>query len=154
MIFCRFPFFLLLAGLFFVSGCSTFDSRSREKQAVFQSLDAATQERLKAKQAAIGDTEDMVYIALGEPHHKQELTTEAGSSVVWIYITSWQEFQGMAFVGYRRDWVPDGHGGQRVIYTPDERPVYAERSEELCRITFTDGKVTLIEQAQPGVAGK
>ncbi len=149
MIFHRLSFFLFLTALFFTAGCNTLDSRIREKQTAFQSLDASAQERLRAGRVSIGDTEDMVYIALGKPSSKQELTSESGNSIVWIYTSSWQEFRGMAFVGYDRELVPDGKGGTRTVYLTEERPVYVQHTEERCRITFVDGKVTQIEQAHP-----
>lgn len=149
MFFRLFSCLALLTCLFGASGCSTFNSRSREKQAVFQSLDAATQTRLQEKKIEIGDTEDMVYIALGQPNEKQTVSDEAGDRAVWIYTASWQEFQGMAFTGYRREIVPDGKGGYRTVYLTEERPVYAEKTEDRFRIEFTSGKVSVIEAVLP-----
>ncbi|AHF93846.1 hypothetical protein OpiT1DRAFT_05543 [Opitutaceae bacterium TAV1] len=150
MKFYPFSFLALLAALFFVSGCNTFESRSREKAQVFENLDPSTQERLKEKHINVGDTEDMVYIALGDPSEKQEsLTADTGRKTMWIYNSYWQEYRGTVFVGYRREVIPDGRGGYRVLFTPVERPVYEQRMEERFRVTFVDGKVTVIEQVKP-----
>jgi hypothetical protein len=55
----------------------------------------------------VGDTQDMVYVALGVPDEKRDRISEEGSETTWIYPTSWQEDQGRALVGYRRHVVFD-----------------------------------------------
>lgn len=146
------PFVLLLglAALFAFAGCSTFRSRAKEKAAVFAALDAATQARLEARDIRIGDTPDMVYIALGKPREKKEKLTSEGASGVWIYTARWDEYQGTRLVGYRSVSVYDpATKGYRVSYVPDYQPVYATREEDRLRVTFSGGVVSVIEQAQP-----
>lgn len=144
----RLCFLTCLAGLL-LSACSTFDSRSREKSAVFATLDATTRARLEARQIHVGDTMDMVYIALGKPTEKKESITAAGASGTWIYTAYWQEYQGTRLVGYRRDAIYNpATKGYQVVYTPDYQPVYAARAEDRFRVTFQDGRVTVVEQAQ------
>ena len=144
---------LLLAALFALAGlsaCSSFQSRAREKASVFASLDAATQARLEAREIHVGDTMDMVYIALGKPSEKTEQTTAAGRSGLWTYSAYWQEYQGTRLVGYRRDVTYNpSTKSYSVAYAPDYQPVYTPRVEDRIRITFVGGRVTVVEQAQP-----
>lgn len=142
----------LLLGL--LAGCSTFDSRAKEKAAVFATLDEPTRARLEAREIHLGDSSDMVYIALGKPSEIQKTTDATGDSVTWIYHTYWQEYQGTRLVGQRREVVYNpATKTYHVIYTPDYQPVYVERAEERIRITYESDRVTSIEQTQaPGSA--
>jgi hypothetical protein len=136
--------------LLLASGCNTFKRRAEEKASVFSALDPATQARLEARQIEVGDTQDMVYIALGVPDEKREQNTPASRTATWIYSAYWQEYQGTRLVGFRRDVVYDpGSKSYRVYHTPDYQPIYAPRMEERVRITFQDGRVTVVEQASP-----
>lgn len=138
---------LVLLGL---SACSTFQRRAEEKSTVFRALDAATQARLEARQIEVGDTQDMVYIALGAPDEKREQLDAGGKTTTWIYSAYWQEYQGTRMVGYRRQVIYDpASKSYRVYHEPDFQPIYAPRMEDRVRITFQDGRVTVIEQAQP-----
>jgi hypothetical protein len=142
----------LLAVLAFalLSACSSFASRAKEKAAVFSALDPTTRTRLEAREIQVGDTADMVYIALGKPDEKQEKITAAGVSGVWVYSAYWEEYQGTRLVGYRRDVVYNaGTKSYQVFYTPDYQPVYAPRIEDRLRVTFEAGRVTVVEKAQP-----
>jgi hypothetical protein len=148
----RFLLLLLAAlpALLGLSACNSFQSRAKEKSAVFASLDAATQARLEAREIRVGDTMDMVYIALGKPSEKTERVTAAGRSGLWTYSAYWQEYQGTRLVGYRRDVVYNpSTKSYSVSYTPDYQPVYTPRVEDRIRITFEGGRVTVVEQAQP-----
>ena len=130
-----------------VTGCSTFESRSKQKAAVFNSLDTATQERLKTGDILVGDTTDEVYIALGKPDEQRNTTTAAGQTTRWIYNRYWQEYQGEAFVGSRPVYVKNPTtGAVTVYYEPVRQPVYANRSQERLRITFKDDRVTVVER--------
>lgn len=147
--------YLLRIGLGFAAltslvACSTFERRAKEKDSVFRALDSATQTRLEARQIEVGDTQDMVYIALGVPDEKREQVTETGRTSTWIYSAYWQEYQGTRLVGFRRVVIYDpGSKSYRVYHEPDYQPVYAPRMEDRVRITFQNGRVTVVEQAQP-----
>lgn len=141
---------LVAITLFGLSACNTFKRRAEEKASVFRALDAATQARLEAHQIEVGDSQDMVYIALGAPDEKREQLDAGGKTSTWIYSAYWQEYQGTRMVGYRRQVIYDpGSKSYRVYHEPDFQPVYAPRVEDRVRITFQDGRVTVIEQAQP-----
>ncbi len=132
-----------------LAGCSTFQRRADERADVFASLDPATQERLKERNLLLGDTEDMVYIALGVPDAKRDQLSAEGSHSVWIYNAYWQEYQGQQLVGYRRQVVRDKDTGRyRVYYEPAHVSVLVPREEERIRVTFENGRVAAIEQAQ------
>lgn len=134
-----------------LAGCSTFERRSKEKSYVFNALDPATQARLKERNIAVGDTMDMVYIALGVPDEKREKLERTGSETVWIYNAYWQEYQGEALLGYRRVVFFDRRSKTyRVFYEPVRESVYSQHEEERIRVVFKDGKVTVIEQAKGG----
>ncbi len=142
--------FLALIAVCLLSACSSFSSRAKEKAAVFSALDLATRTRLEAREILVGDTADMVYIALGKPDEKQEKITAAGVAGVWVYSAYWEEYQGTRLVGYRRDVAYNpGTKSYQVFYTPDYQPVYAPRIEDRLRVTFEAGRVTVVEKAQP-----
>ena len=132
-----------------LAGCSTVDSRIKEKSSTFQSLDAQAQEKLRQSIIESGNPPDMVYIALGKPDEMIERTTAAGKEEVWVYQTYTQEWAGQSHAYYAR----------RMRFEPRSRryymfwePVYAdyynEHVEDRLRVTFKDGKVTVIEQVK------
>jgi major membrane immunogen (membrane-anchored lipoprotein) len=130
-----------------MTGCSTVDSRIKEKSAAFETLDPQTQARLKQSVVRVGDSTDMVYIALGQPDRTRNRTTAKGQSLTWIYNTYTQEYEGTAFVGYRRHAFFDRRSDAWLIhYEPVRADLYSDRVEEYMRVTFEDGKVTAIEQ--------
>ena len=133
--------------LLMAAGCSTFESRAKQKAAVFGSLDAATQARLQSGEILVGDTLDEVYIALGQPDEKRAKVTASEKTTHWIYNRYWQEYQGEAFVGSRPVYVKNPTtGAVSVYYEPVRQPVYANRSQERLRITFKDDRVSVIER--------
>ena len=79
------------AAAFTLSGCSTFQSRAREKSATYESLTPQEQARLKQRQISVGDNQDMTYIALGNPDEKRQITTGDGTQQVWIYRSYWEQ---------------------------------------------------------------
>ncbi|HEX2854621.1 MAG TPA: hypothetical protein VHO24_15425 [Opitutaceae bacterium] len=148
----KIPSLIILAGLAataaLFSGCSTFSNRAEEKSTVFNSLDAETQARLKEGNILVGDSPDMVYIALGVPDSKRQKLTSDGRELIWVYKTYYQDYQGSQLIGYRRYFVPVGPNRYRVHYEPVRQDIYDERSEENMRITFMNGHVTTVEQVQ------
>ena len=69
---------ILLSSVLLLAGCSTVDARIKQRSSYFYSLDTKTQERLKKGEIHIGDTTDMVFIAVGHPDRVHEKTTSAG----------------------------------------------------------------------------
>ena len=137
----------LLAVLLGLTGCSTFEKRAEQKSEVYARLDAETQGKLKQGLVEIGYSPDMVYIALGTPDQRNETVTAKGRKEIWIYNSYYTEYRGTDHVGYRRyvDYNPITKK-YFVYYEPVRVDVYRDRIEERIRITFEDGKVTMIEQ--------
>jgi hypothetical protein len=141
--------FLLAASLGFLAGCQTVDSRIKEKPEVFAQLDAATQDKIKQGIIEIGYTVDMVYLALGAPDQKRETVTATGKSLVWIYNTYYDRYDGTAFAGYHRSVYYDPYlRAYRMYYRPVYADTYSQEKEERIRIVFQDGKATVIEQTK------
>jgi hypothetical protein len=138
---------LLASSLLVFTGCSTVNSRIKEKSAYFNTLDGQTQSRLKEGIVKIGDLSDMVYIALGRPDRVRERTSGAGQETTWIYNSYYQEYEGTTFVGYERHGFYDRRNRVwRSYYRPVHADVYHDHVEEYMRVVFRDGKVVSIEQ--------
>ena len=129
-----------------LTGCDTFKSRAREKSEVFNELPARTQQRLERGKISPGDTQDMVYIALGNPDEKREVTTGEGSNDTWIYRTYWEQYEGTAWVGWHRVIVATGRGGYAIYHEPITQDVYRTRVDEVIRVSFNRGAVASVEQ--------
>jgi hypothetical protein len=143
------PLILLTTALFGLAGCNTFDRRAEKKADVFASLSPETKSRLEKKDIRLGDTFDMVYIALGNPDEQQQTTTTTGETTTWIYNRYWQEYRGEAYGGVQPRTVKDPKTGAVSTYLePVSRPVYTERQQPVMKITFTGGKVSVVEQAK------
>jgi hypothetical protein len=133
----------------FLAGCSTFQSRARERSETFESLTPTEQERLKRGTINVGDTQDMVYIALGNPEEKRDVTTADGTSQTWIYRTYWQQYEGTAWLGYRRIIVPaPSRRGYVIYHEPVTQDVYRTHVDETIRVVFDrTGVVNRVEQS-------
>jgi hypothetical protein len=143
------PLIFALLALACLTGCNTFDRRAQQKADVFATLSPETRERLKNKSILVGDTPDMVFIALGKPDETQSATTAAGETITWIYNRYWQEYQGEAYAGVRPRTVTNPKtGAVSIFYEPVRQPVYANRQQPYLRIAFATGKVTSIERAR------
>jgi hypothetical protein len=130
-------------------GCTSFESRARAKPATYAELDQPTRVRLKAQKIQLGDTPDMVYLALGPPTSKHDKTSAAGHSTLWTYTAYWQQYEGTRLVGYRQDVLRNqATKTYQVHYTPDYQPIYTLHSEDRIRIEFQNGLVSTVEQTQ------
>jgi hypothetical protein len=138
---------VLAAGL--LAGCSTVESRIKEKSAVFSALDPQTQQKLRKSVVEVGYSPDMVYIALGTPDQKHGKKTAKGYEETWVYNTYYDEWAGQVLTHYRR-FVSYDPTTRRyfVYYEPVYSDLYQERTEERFRVDFRNGKVTAVEQAK------
>ncbi|MFT3783205.1 MAG: hypothetical protein QM790_14445 [Nibricoccus sp.] len=137
----------LLPIAFLLSGCSTVSSRIEEKSAYFNALDPQTQERIKERHIAVGDSTDMVYIALGQPDRIRESTSAKSQESTWIYNTHFEDYAGSRFMGYQRHTVYNPvTKSWGIYYEPVRAEIYQDRVEEYMRIVFKDGRVAAIEQ--------
>lgn len=138
------PLLCLVAAL---TGCSTVSRRIEEKSSYFNTLDAPTQERLKRSAIKVGDTQDMVYIAIGRPDRVREKTTSAAQETVWVYNTYSTEYAGAHFVGYqRRVYINPRTNTRYATMEPVYASAYHDRTEEYMRVVFKEGHVAAIEQ--------
>ena len=140
--------FILLLGLLAATGCtSNFERRAQQNPALVATLDLAAQERLKAGEIRIGDSEDLVFLARGRPDEKKQTITAAGQTTTWVYNRYWQEYRGETAGGYqprlRRDPVT---GATTTYMEPIHRPIYTDRIQAVLRVTFANGLVTAIER--------
>ncbi len=139
---------LLLAVL--LGGCSTFERRSQEKAATFESLSPEEREKLKRGVIEIGNNPDMVYIALGRPDQTRERATAEGRETIWTYNSYHREYEGQYQTGYRRILLYDPvRRRYTVFYDPIYTDVYSDHTEEHIRIKFVDDRVVEIEQPKP-----
>jgi hypothetical protein len=143
--------FLILAatlgGLVVTSGCNTFNSRAKQMSGVYDNLPASEQKRLERGSINVGDTPEMVYIALGTPDEKRDVTNADGTQNLWIYKSYWQQYEGTAWLGYRRVIVPSLTGRVYVIFhEPVTQDVYRTHVDETIRVTFGNGVVKQVEQ--------
>ncbi len=131
----------------FLAGCDTFKNRAEEKSATFDSLSTATQKRLERGKINVGDTQDMVYIALGDPDETRQISNADGEQPVWVYKTYWQQYEGTAWVGWHRVIVPAANGrGYVVFHEPVTQDIYRTRVDEVIRVAFNRNKVSSVEQ--------
>jgi hypothetical protein len=141
----------LLLGMlaFALAGCSTVDSRIKEKPDVFAKLDPVIQAKLKQGIIDLGYTSDMVYIALGKPDEIRERTSGGGHDTVWKYNTYYDRYEGTVHAGYRRFvyWDPRIRA-YRIYYEPVYANLYSAEKETYIRVTFRDDKITVIEQTK------
>lgn len=132
----------------FFTGCNTFQSRAREKSATYESLPPNEQQRLKRGMINVGDNADMVYIALGRPEEKRQVTTADGTHEMWIYRTYWQQYEGTAWAGWHRWIVPAAGGRGYVIYhEPVTQDIFSTHVDETIRVSFDrQGVVQTVDQ--------
>jgi hypothetical protein len=133
--------------LTFLAGCNTFNARARQMSAVYDQLPASEQYRLQRGAINVGDSPEMVYIALGNPDERRDVMNADGTRNVWIYKSYWQQYEGTAWLGYRRIIVPARNGrGYVVFHEPVTQDVYRTNIDEVIRVTFANGVVQQVEQ--------
>ena len=149
----RIPLLFSLAALTLAfAGCDTFDKRSQEKASTFAALAPEEREKLRRGVIEIGNTPDMVYIALGRPDETRETATPEGRESTWIYNTYHQEYEGNIRTGYRRILLFDPvRKRYTVFYDPVYTDVFSHHEEENIRIVFRDDRVVMIEQPKRGL---
>lgn len=130
-----------------LSGCDTFDRRAQQKSATFESLAPAEREKLRQGVIELGNTPDMVYIALGKADETRDKVTPNGRETIWIYNSYQLNYEGSLFSGYHRVLVYDARARGYVIYhVPVYTEAYSEHTEETIRVKFQDERVVQIEQ--------
>ena len=129
------------------AGCNTFQSRARQMSGVYDQLPASEQQRLERGAINVGDTPEMVYIALGNPDERRDILTADGTQTMWAYKSYWQQYEGTAWLGYRRVIVPARNGrGYVIFHEPVTQDVYRTHVDDVIRVTFANGVVQQVEQ--------
>jgi hypothetical protein len=145
--FIKVPLAVAAAGLLFSAGCNSFNSRARQMSGVYNSLPASEQQRLQRGAINVGDTPEMVYIALGNPDERRDVATPDGTQTTWVYKTYWQQYEGTAWLGYRRIIVPAPSGRGYVVYhEPVTQDVYRTHVDDVIRVSFANGVVQQVDQ--------
>jgi hypothetical protein len=134
------PAFALISSVLWLAGCATSTPQDRisENRELYQSFPSAVQRKVSAGEVDVGFTEEMVQLALGEPHRRVTRQTETGSDEVWIYASSEPRLSfGLGFGSYGR------HSGSSVGVSTSTG---GHGREERMRVVFHDGKVTAVER--------
>ena len=150
---------LLIAACVAISGCSSIDNRIQKNSDVFSSLTATDQKRLRDGLIAVGDTTDMVSIALGEPDRRMVLRSASGDRIQWIYDRLVEVYEGrepigvelntsdLRLLGYRS---PGGVGPGISNNPKIEDTVYTDVTEVSVQanviVTFANGRVLSVDK--------
>jgi len=141
--------FLAAVLLLTLAGCTTVNRRIQERSTVYAALDPATQDRLRLGRVDLGDTPDMVYIALGRPTKTTDRITAEGRDSTWSYKSFYEEYAGTTQTGYRRTVIVDQANNRSFVRVePIYTDVYRQRSEEYIRLSFRDGVVVSLEETK------
>lgn len=127
------------SAVLFLGGCaSTPESRIAGNPQVFAALAPAVQERVRRGVVEIGDTPEIVRLALGEPARVVErLDQRTGRSEIWMYVRTAPRFSfGFGVGSYGR------HSGVGIGVGTGE---LAFRDDEALRVEFEQGRVARID---------
>ena len=123
------------------TGCQSIDSRIKEHANTFSQLSATDQERIRTGQIKRGDTPDLVLIALGEPHQKNEITVSNGSKrESWRYLERRYIKEGVTMTR-----IVGSHNGAARNVEENYRVVKVVGTE----IVFMDGIVVHVRGGPP-----
>ena len=129
--------------LMIATGCATPESRIKKHPEMFSAFPPEVQERVRLGEIRVGDTSDMVYIALGHPDRVYTRQTSHAALEVWAFTEH----------NYRHDYRPvrarvahhDSDGRLRHGYQTDWVRVEWTEEYEALRVEFLDGGATAIE---------
>lgn len=124
---------LPLFGLLLVAtGCATPEARIKRHAELFATFPPEVQEKVREGVIQLGYTQDMVFLAIGQPNHTQQRVDSTGTTLVWRY------------TAYR--WSPDANYWPRRYGPWWNDPYWDDREEyDVLRVEFRDNKVTAIE---------
>ena len=120
-----------------LAGCSTVASRIDRNRAAFDRYPPEVQQKIRAGQIAIGFTQDMVRMALGDPDHVYQRTTAAGQSEIWGYSSSSPHFS-IGIGGYGGS---GNFGGGVGVSTGTYGPM-----PDALSVVFQNGKVVAVDR--------
>jgi hypothetical protein len=139
-----FPGWLICAPVVLIVSCATPDARIKQSQELFDTWPPEVQERLREGKIEIGDTTDMVFIALGKPDREYTRRTAARLMTVWSYTDHYTQTRRQLVDGEFR--VRDSRTGyihevRDAIWV--DVPTYHEYDR--LRVEFYDDLVVAIE---------
>ena len=137
---------MLWFGGLMLGGCESIATRIRERETAFGSWSAMTQERIRRGEIKVGDSFDMVYIALGAPDGMQTFTAEDGGVVtVWDYPKIRQRYVGEETVNYEDVSEFNIATGERTHYQiPNRQKTYRTAKEAGMQVIFRGGLVSSV----------
>lgn len=129
-----------LAGLGFAilllgTGCSTPETRAREKEVAFANLAPAQQALVLQGKIEEGLTPDAVYIAMGRPSRITEARLERRSLTRWIYGRTQTDY--LPNYRFRSVLLPNGQIYLAPVYQPDAITTWIDTFA----VIFEKGKV-------------
>jgi len=134
-----------LVSVLLLSSCATPDARIKRHQDLFDTFPPDVQERVREGKIDLGDTEDMVFIALGKPDREFTRRTAAGERTVWSYTDHYSQTRRQLVDGQFR--VRDSRTGH-VHSVRDsvwvDVPTYHEYDR--LRVEFDGGLVVALEE--------
>lgn len=126
--------------LAFLAGCSTPEARINQNPEVFSKLSAGDQQLIREGKVAVGFTQEMVKLALGDPDKIYTRTDANGVNEAWSYTTYETDAGVMLYRGYyHRYWCDP-------FYYPYYTSYGSRRDREYLKVVFTEGRVSLIEK--------
>lgn len=132
----NFAILAALAGLFAVAGCSTPQSRAKERAVAFERLSEEDQKLVMAGRIREGLSEDAVYVALGRPTRVARGRVEGKDEVKWIY----SRMETRTVPTYRTRVVRTTARGAVVVYD-DYVPYTDAYLVDAFEVVFRGGKV-------------
>lgn len=131
-----------------LAGCMT-DAELRAERinnnpALYAQLDPATQSRVSQGLIAIGDTQQAVWLALGEPGRRTSDTTAAGSVEVWQYTTDIPEEYTVLVPDLPPPGVPPPPPGYPIPSHYETRTRYIKAVS--LQVQFDNGRVSRVQQ--------
>jgi len=138
---------IALLGL--VAGCATPKARIRRHPEMFAEFSPEVQERVRQGGTALGDSKDMVYIALGRPARIYTRETADGKHEIWSYVRVYPVYDER----WRQDRLivlRNRNGTRRYVRVTDTSSPYYRREHEYewRRLEFADGRVVAIEEVE------
>lgn len=133
-------FVIMAAAVLIAEGCSSPASRIESNPAAVAGLDAATQARLRRGEIAVGDGEDLVRVAMGQPLRTHELP---GGGIEWLYRDRPRDPNDYVAAGFRHrvEFDPVQRGNITIIEPVDDR-LYPQLRTHTIRVAFLNGRVT------------
>lgn len=136
------------------AGCVTEDDSPRQvferRAAKCPLFPAEARERLQRGEVLPGDTQEMVWVARGDPGRKSSRLAAGQTNELWTYFEPGHATDA-ASRSYSSSWHPTILAGGRMVYVRD--PVWVAegpaRAVEVLRVEFASNRVVSVEAPNP-----